>query len=159
MGKLWRLISRSFLVSFYKNIFGSGVETLYNIIPITFLRSWNKRFANVFWIVKNDEEIYMQLRNLQQLGERIEVYYECLLKLVNYLQVKAIDVFLTTIFIKELQAYLILTTIGMVRDTHYQAQGNCNYLWRKWIGHNTSRNQPKCNHSIYDYMRLVVVYD
>jgi len=21
----------------------------------------------------------------------------------------------------------------------------------------TSRNQPKCNHSIYDYMRLIVV--
>jgi hypothetical protein len=78
--------------------------------------------------VKNDEEVYMQLRNLQQLGERIEVYYECLLKLVNYLQVKAIDVFLTTIFIKELQAYLILTTIGMVKDTLYQTQGNCNYL-------------------------------
>jgi hypothetical protein len=23
----------------------------------------------------------------------------------------------------------------------------------------TSRNQPKCNHSIYDYMQLVVIYD
>jgi hypothetical protein len=78
--------------------------------------------------VKNDEEVYMQLRNLQQLGERIEVYYECSLKLVNYLQVKVIDVFLTTIFIKELQAYLILITISMVRDTLYQAQGNYNYL-------------------------------
>jgi hypothetical protein len=78
--------------------------------------------------VKNDEEVYMQLRNLQQLGERIEVYYECPLKFVNYLQVKATDVFLTTIFIKELQAYLILTTISMVRDTLYHAQGNCNYL-------------------------------
>ncbi len=136
MGTLWRLISRTYLVSFYKTIFGNGVETLYNIIPITFLRSWSKCFANVFWIVKNDEEVYMQLRNLRQLGERIEVYYECSLKLVNYLQVKATDVFLTTIFIEELQAYLRLTTIGMVRDTLYQAQGNCNYLWWKWIGHN-----------------------
>ncbi len=25
------------------------------------------------------------------------------------------------------------------------------------VKHVTSRNQPKCNHSIYDYMRLVVV--
>jgi hypothetical protein len=23
----------------------------------------------------------------------------------------------------------------------------------------TSRNQPKCNHTTYNYMRLVVVYD
>jgi hypothetical protein len=48
MGTLWRLISRTYLVSFYKTIFGNGVETLYNIIPITFLRSWSKCFANVF---------------------------------------------------------------------------------------------------------------
>jgi hypothetical protein len=26
-------------------------------------------------------------------------------------------------------------------------------------GTTTSKNQPKCNHSIYDYMRLVVVCD
>ncbi len=26
-------------------------------------------------------------------------------------------------------------------------------------GTSTSRNQPKCNHSIYDYMRLIVVCD
>jgi hypothetical protein len=29
-------------------------------------------------------------------------------------------------------------------------------MWSPW---STSRNQPKCNHSIYDYMRLVVVCD
>jgi hypothetical protein len=52
--------------------------------------------------VKNDEEVYMQQRNLQQVDEQIEVYYQRLLKLVNYLQVKVIDVFLTTIFIEEL---------------------------------------------------------
>jgi hypothetical protein len=27
------------------------------------------------------------------------------------------------------------------------------------IAKGTNRNQPKCNHSIYDYMRLVVVCD
>jgi hypothetical protein len=44
-------------------------------------------------------KIYMQLKNFhQQVGEWVEVYYECLLKLVNCLQVKTSDVFLTTIF-------------------------------------------------------------
>jgi hypothetical protein len=41
----------------------------------------------------------MQLKNLQrQVGEQIEVYYVCLLKLANCLQIKAINVLLTTIF-------------------------------------------------------------
>ncbi len=71
--------------------------------------------------MKNDEEVYMQRKNLQQVDERIEVYYECLLKLANYLQVKVIDVLLTTIFIEKLQAYLILTTIGIVKNTLCQA--------------------------------------
>jgi hypothetical protein len=71
--------------------------------------------------VKNDEEVHMQRKNLQQVGERIEVYYECLLKLANYLQVKVIDVLLTTIFIEKLQAYLILTTISIVKNTLCQA--------------------------------------
>jgi hypothetical protein len=31
----------------------------------------------------------------------------------------------------------------------------CKWLWPLF----TSRNQPKCNHSIYNYMRLVVVCD
>jgi hypothetical protein len=38
-------------------------------------------------------KIYMQLKNFhQQVGEWVEVYYECLLKLVNCLQVKTSDV-------------------------------------------------------------------
>ncbi len=49
--------------------------------------------------MKDDKEVYIQLRNLQQqVGEQLEVYYEHLLKLANCLQVKAINVFLTTIF-------------------------------------------------------------
>jgi hypothetical protein len=71
--------------------------------------------------MKNDEEVYMQRRNLQQVGEWVELYYERLLKLANYLQVKVIDVFLTTIFIEKLQAYLRLTTIGIVKNTLCQA--------------------------------------
>jgi hypothetical protein len=68
--------------------------------------------------VKNDEEVYMQWRNLQQqISERIEVYYGRLLKLANNLQVKATDVFLIIIFIVYFHPYFILATIGLVRNT------------------------------------------
>jgi len=43
-------------------------------------------FCKHFWTMKNDEEIYMQLRNLQrQIGKWVEVYYERLFKLINCL--------------------------------------------------------------------------
>jgi len=36
--------------------------------------------------MKNDEEVYMQLRNIQQQTvERVEVYYERMLKLIYFL--------------------------------------------------------------------------
>jgi hypothetical protein len=47
MGRLWKLISSTYLVSFDEIIFWSGAKTLYKIILITLLRSWNKHFANV----------------------------------------------------------------------------------------------------------------
>lgn len=50
-------------------------------------------FYKHFQTMKNDKEIYMSLRNLQQVGEQVEVYYERLFKLVNYLQLKATDCF------------------------------------------------------------------
>jgi hypothetical protein len=68
--------------------------------------------------MKNDEKVYMQLKNLQQQdGKWVEVYYEHLLKLVTCLQVKAINVFLLQISKQSLQPYLRLATIGMTRDT------------------------------------------
>jgi hypothetical protein len=58
-----------------------------------------QEFCKRFWTMNNNKEIYMQLKNLQQqVSEWVKVYYEHLLKLANCLQVKAIDVFLTTIF-------------------------------------------------------------
>jgi hypothetical protein len=66
-------------------------------------------FCKWFKIVNNNEEVYMQLRNIQQ-QIVVEVYYECLLKLANCLQVRATNVFLTTIFKVGLLPYLILTT-------------------------------------------------
>ncbi len=53
----------------------------------------------------------MQLQNIQQQNvERVEVHYECLLKLTNCLQVKMIDIFPTIISRIGLLPYLILTT-------------------------------------------------
>jgi hypothetical protein len=40
----------------------------------------------------------MQLKNLQQVGEWAKGYYKRLLKLINYLQIKATIIFLTIIF-------------------------------------------------------------
>jgi hypothetical protein len=56
----------------------------------------------------------------EEKNERVEVYYERLLKLANSLQHRTIDNFLTTIFRSRLQPYLHVTTIGMKRETLQQ---------------------------------------
>jgi hypothetical protein len=53
----------------------------------------------------------------QEKNERVQVYYERLLKLANSLQHKTIDGFLTSVFRSRLQPYLHLATIGMKRLT------------------------------------------
>jgi hypothetical protein len=53
----------------------------------------------------------------QENNERMEVYYERLLKLANSLQHKTINGFLTNVFIYGLQPYLHVTTLGMKRET------------------------------------------
>ncbi len=57
------------------------------------------------------------MQNIQQIAERVEIYYECLLKLTNYLWVKAIDVFLTIVLIVTLLLYLKVATISMKKNT------------------------------------------
>ncbi len=60
----------------------------------------------------------MQLKNIQQQTfEHAEVYYESLLKLVNYLQFRTIDVFVTTIFRAGSLPYQKLTTKSLKRNT------------------------------------------
>jgi hypothetical protein len=66
--------------------------------PNCTFKELEQAFCKCFWIVKNDEIFYKQLRNLQQLGEWVEVYYDHLLKLADCLQVKVIDVLFITIF-------------------------------------------------------------
>jgi len=53
----------------------------------------------------------------QQTVECVEVYYEHLLKLTNCLQVRATNVFLTTVFKVSLLPYLSLATVGMKGNT------------------------------------------
>jgi hypothetical protein len=50
-------------------------------------------------------------------NEKVEVYYERLLKLANSLQHRTIDSFLTIVFKFQLQPYLHVVTIGMKRET------------------------------------------
>jgi hypothetical protein len=52
-----------------------------------------------FIIFQNDEQLYLQLKNMkEEKNERVEVYYDRLLKLANSLQHRTIDNFLITIF-------------------------------------------------------------
>ncbi len=63
--------------------------------------------------VQNDEHVQLQLKNMkQEKNERVEVYYEKLLKLANSLQHMIIDNFLTIIFKSGLQPYMCVTTKG-----------------------------------------------
>ncbi len=58
------------------------------------------------------------MKNLQQqVGEREDVYYKCLLKLTNQLHARTTYVFLTIVFKASLLPYLILTIVGVKRDT------------------------------------------
>ncbi len=56
----------------------------------------------------------------QKKNERVEVYYERLLKLTNSLQHRTTICFLTIIFKFGLQPYLHVTTTGMKRETLQQ---------------------------------------
>jgi hypothetical protein len=53
----------------------------------------------------------------QEKNERVEVYYERLLKLANNLQHRTIDSFLNIVFRSKLQSYLCVATIGMKKKT------------------------------------------
>ncbi len=90
------------------NIFEWGENSVQDHLNCNF-EELEQTFCKWFKIVNNNEEVYMQLRNIQQ-QIVVEVYYECLLKLANCLQVRATNVFLTTIFKVGLLPYLILTT-------------------------------------------------
>jgi hypothetical protein len=59
-------------------------------------------------MVQNDEQVYMQLTNIKhEKNERVDFYYDRLLKLANNLQYMTTYNFLTTIFKSKLQSYLV----------------------------------------------------
>ncbi len=47
---------------------------------------------------QNDEQIYIELKNMKQKIERVEVYYERIQKLAHGLQVLTTNNFFTTLF-------------------------------------------------------------
>jgi hypothetical protein len=67
---------------------------------------------------QNDEQIYMELKNMKQEEiERVEVYYERIQKLVHGLQVLITNSFLTTVFRVCLQSYLKIVIVRMKWST------------------------------------------
>ncbi len=90
----------------------------------------------------------MQLWNIQQTTEHVEVYYKCLLKLTNYLTVKARNVFLTIVFKAGLLPYLRLTTACMKKNIliwHKEAIIVCEESGLVSMNYNALLTTPKTN--------------
>jgi hypothetical protein len=69
-------------------------------------------FYNWFKYMINNEQVYMQLKMFKQDHmEKMEVYYEHLMKLTNNLQKKTTNSILTTMLKFDLQPYLRITKI------------------------------------------------
>jgi hypothetical protein len=103
--------------TFGDNIFEWGENYVQDHPNCTF-EELEQTSCEQFKIVKHNEEVYIQLQNIQQqTAECVEVYDECMLKLTNYLQVKATYVFFTTIFKAGLLSYLKLATVGVNKNT------------------------------------------
>lgn len=70
--------------------------------------------------MKNDEQMYLQLKILKQKTiEWVEMYYELLLKLANNLHTPITNI-LMIMFISRLPSYLCIITIGMKMVTLQQ---------------------------------------
>jgi len=78
-------IINMFSFTFKDNICEWGENFIISYPNYTF-EKLEQTFCKQLRIVKNDVKVYMQLQNIQQQTiECVEVYYECLLKLTNYL--------------------------------------------------------------------------
>ncbi len=106
-----------------------------------------------------DKEVYMQLQNIQQQNvKRVEVHYECLLKLTNCLQVRTIDLFPTTIFKIGLLPYFILTT-SMKWNTlieHQEVVIVCEENGPISLNFNVSLTTPKVNVVVKPIVPIVI---
>ncbi len=75
-----------------------GTSFLHGIVTNCTFEKLEPTFYKRFKTLKNNEEVYMQLQNIQQqTTKHVEVYYDSL-KVTNCLQVKVTDVFLTIFF-------------------------------------------------------------
>jgi hypothetical protein len=78
MVKQSKLTSLTFLVLLSEIVFLNWEKNIQEELEQAFCK-WLRT-------MKNDEEVYMQLRNIQQKTTKcVEVYYERLLKLIDYL--------------------------------------------------------------------------
>jgi hypothetical protein len=106
---LFSFTLRDTISDWCNNYMGDYLGCIFAKLQLTFYKQ--------FRIVQNDEQVYLQLKNMkQEKNERLEVYYERLLKLTNSLQHRTINSFLTIIFRYGLQPYLHAATIGMKRE-------------------------------------------
>jgi hypothetical protein len=73
------------------NYIGDYLDCIFVKLQLAFCKRYRK--------VQNDEQVYLQLKNMKHdKNERVELYYETLLKLANSLQHKTIDSFSTIVF-------------------------------------------------------------
>jgi hypothetical protein len=85
MVKQWKLTSSTYFFTL-KDSFSKRGENYVQDHPNCTFEKLEQAFCKLFKTIKNNEELYMQLRNIQQQTiERAEVYYEHLLKLANCL--------------------------------------------------------------------------
>jgi hypothetical protein len=90
----------------------------------------------------------MQLQNIQQTIKCVEVYYECLLKLTNYLRVRATNVFLAIVIKAGWLSYLRLTTTSMKRNIlieHKEAIIVCEESGHVSMSYNVLITTPEAN--------------
>ncbi len=100
------------------------------------------------------------MQNIQQTIKHVEVYYEHLLKLTNYLQVRTTNVFLTTVFRAGLLPYLKLTTTRMKRDTlieHKEVVVVCEENGPVSLSFNVLLTTPETNTVVKPIIPVVIV--
>ncbi len=78
-------------------------------------------FCKQYHTIQNNEHVYMAFRVIKQGNdEKVEVYYEQILKLANCFQQKVDDNLLTTFFRARLVSYLQIATTRMKRNTLFE---------------------------------------
>jgi len=78
-------------------------------------------FCKHYRTIQNDEQVYMAFRVITEgSDEKVDIYYERILKLVNCFQHKADNSLLTTFFRVGLVSFLRITTTRMKCDTLFE---------------------------------------